>query len=313
VDGSPSARLFPGPGLAVRTDYKAPPAAGAAPPPAEAGEAVGAVGAAGREPLTVKLIDFGAAVFCGSKRAPQCEPHQYIQSRFVRSPEILLGLPYDRAADIWSLGAILFEAATGKVLFPATDQGDLMRHHVQVLGPPPGALLHRAPLADRYFVREADAEDGGLGLSASSRVGMSAGLGLSGSTASLPTPGGSTASLPTPGGPLARKMAPSGRTLRLPVHFGIDRDGNVVPLDVPTHLVRPANSLCLGDHIEPARYARHARAYDHCQDLLLRLLRFEPSERLTPEGALRHAFFSSLAAADPPGLPCPSGTAGSRV
>ncbi len=48
----------------------------------------------------IKLIDFGSA----------CLDYQtvysYIQSRFYRSPEVLLGLPYDCSIDMWSLGCI---------------------------------------------------------------------------------------------------------------------------------------------------------------------------------------------------------------
>lgn len=39
--------------------------------------------------------------------------YQYIQSRFYRSPEVLLGIPYDLAIDMWSLGCILVEMHTG--------------------------------------------------------------------------------------------------------------------------------------------------------------------------------------------------------
>ena len=43
--------------------------------------------------------------------------YQYIQSRFYRSPEVLLGMPYDLAIDMWSLGCILVEMHTGEPLF----------------------------------------------------------------------------------------------------------------------------------------------------------------------------------------------------
>lgn len=33
--------------------------------------------------------------------------YKYIQSRFYRAPEVLLGLPYTTAIDMWSLGCIL--------------------------------------------------------------------------------------------------------------------------------------------------------------------------------------------------------------
>ena len=47
---------------------------------------------------------------------------QYIQSRFYRSPEVLLGLQYSMAIDVWSLGCILVEMHTGEPLFAGQDE-----------------------------------------------------------------------------------------------------------------------------------------------------------------------------------------------
>ena len=51
----------------------------------------------------IKLIDFGSS--CRTKD----RLYTYIQSRFYRSPEIMLGLPYSKAIDMWSLGCVLVE------------------------------------------------------------------------------------------------------------------------------------------------------------------------------------------------------------
>ena len=48
--------------------------------------------------------------------------YQYIQSRFYRSPEVLLGIPYDLAIDMWSLGCILVEMHTGEPLFAGKNE-----------------------------------------------------------------------------------------------------------------------------------------------------------------------------------------------
>lgn len=52
--------------------------------------------------------------------------YQYIQSRFYRSPEVLLGMPYDLAIDMWSLGCILVEMHTGEPLFSGANEVGLM-------------------------------------------------------------------------------------------------------------------------------------------------------------------------------------------
>ena len=54
--------------------------------------------------------------------------YQYIQSRFYRSPEVLLGLPYDLAIDMWSLGCILVEMHTGEPLFAGSNEVRTLRN-----------------------------------------------------------------------------------------------------------------------------------------------------------------------------------------
>lgn len=47
---------------------------------------------------SIKVIDFGSS--CYSHR----RVYTYIQSRFYRSPEVILGVSYGTAIDMWSLG-----------------------------------------------------------------------------------------------------------------------------------------------------------------------------------------------------------------
>lgn len=86
----------------------------------------------------IKVIDFGSS--CKSSR----RMYSYIQSRFYRSPEVMLGLPYSVAIDMWSLGCILVEMHTGEPLFSGTDQFDQMQKIVAILGMVPDDMLHRA-------------------------------------------------------------------------------------------------------------------------------------------------------------------------
>lgn len=49
----------------------------------------------------IKLIDFGTSMFSHETS------YMYIQSRFYRAPEVILGIPYDYSIDMWSLGCLL--------------------------------------------------------------------------------------------------------------------------------------------------------------------------------------------------------------
>lgn len=74
----------------------------------------------------VKVIDFGSSCLSNNQM------YSYIQSRFYRSPEVLLSLPYSTAIDMWSLGCILVEMHTGEPLFSGQDPVDQMQKIVKV-------------------------------------------------------------------------------------------------------------------------------------------------------------------------------------
>lgn len=50
--------------------------------------------------------------------------YTYIQSRFYRSPEVLLGRTYGYQIDMWSLGCLLVELHTGYPLFNGKNEND---------------------------------------------------------------------------------------------------------------------------------------------------------------------------------------------
>ncbi|KAF5277903.1 hypothetical protein FQA39_LY06055 [Lamprigera yunnana] len=93
----------------------------------------------------IKIVDFGSSCQLGQRI------YQYIQSRFYRSPEVLLGIPYDLAIDMWSLGCILVEMHTGEPLFSGANEVDQMNKIVEVLGMPPKPLLDKASKARKFF------------------------------------------------------------------------------------------------------------------------------------------------------------------
>uniref|UniRef100_A0A4Y0BR74 dual-specificity kinase n=1 Tax=Anopheles funestus TaxID=62324 RepID=A0A4Y0BR74_ANOFN len=93
----------------------------------------------------IKIVDFGSSCQLGQRI------YQYIQSRFYRSPEVLLGIPYDLAIDMWSLGCILVEMHTGEPLFSGSNEADQINRIVEVLGMPPKHILDQAHKTRKFF------------------------------------------------------------------------------------------------------------------------------------------------------------------
>ena len=94
---------------------------------------------------SLKVIDFGSACF-HEKRM-----YTYIQSRFYRAPEVILGLSYSTAIDMWSFGCILVELYTGRPMFPGENESEQMQYIMEVLGLPPRHLLEKATRTKLFF------------------------------------------------------------------------------------------------------------------------------------------------------------------
>ncbi|KAJ8952520.1 hypothetical protein NQ318_003316 [Aromia moschata] len=94
---------------------------------------------------SIKVIDFGSSCYSNQR------VYTYIQSRFYRSPEVILGLTYGTAIDMWSLGCILAELYTGYPLFPGENEVEQLACLMEVLGPPPDELISVATRRRLFF------------------------------------------------------------------------------------------------------------------------------------------------------------------
>lgn len=97
-----------------------------------------------------QVIDFGSASIFSEVRYVK-EP--YIQSRFYRAPEILLGLPFCEKVDVWSLGCVMAELHLGWPLYPGNNEYDQVRYICETQGLPKPHLLHAARKAHHFFKR----------------------------------------------------------------------------------------------------------------------------------------------------------------
>ncbi|XP_047202734.1 dual specificity tyrosine-phosphorylation-regulated kinase 4 isoform X3 [Girardinichthys multiradiatus] len=98
-----------------------------------------------RGPGNIKVVDFGSSCY------EQQRVYTYIQSRFYRSPEVILGHPYSMAIDMWSLGCILAELYTGYPLFPGESEVEQIACIMEVLGMPPDDFVQSASRRKLFF------------------------------------------------------------------------------------------------------------------------------------------------------------------
>ncbi|XP_075711777.1 LOW QUALITY PROTEIN: homeodomain-interacting protein kinase 2 [Rhinoderma darwinii] len=104
-----------------------------------------------RQPYRVKVIDFGSA-----SHVSKAVCSTYLQSRYYRAPEIILGLPFCEAIDMWSLGCVIAELFLGWPLYPGASEYDQIRYISQTQGLPAEYLLSSGTKTTRFFNRDGD-------------------------------------------------------------------------------------------------------------------------------------------------------------
>uniref|UniRef100_A0A665TJ12 non-specific serine/threonine protein kinase n=1 Tax=Echeneis naucrates TaxID=173247 RepID=A0A665TJ12_ECHNA len=104
-----------------------------------------------RQPYRVKVIDFGSA-----SHVSKAVCSTYLQSRYYRAPEIILGLPFCEAIDMWSLGCVIAELFLGWPLYPGALEYDQIRYISQTQGLPAEQLLNKGTKTSRFFSKESD-------------------------------------------------------------------------------------------------------------------------------------------------------------
>ncbi|KAF2262830.1 hypothetical protein CC78DRAFT_534476 [Lojkania enalia] len=93
----------------------------------------------------IKVIDFGSSCFENEK------VYTYIQSRFYRSPEVILGMSYGLPIDMWSLGCILAELLTGYPIFPGENEQEQLACIMEIFGPPEKHLIEKSSRKKLFF------------------------------------------------------------------------------------------------------------------------------------------------------------------
>uniref|UniRef100_A0A3P8QV60 Protein kinase domain-containing protein n=1 Tax=Astatotilapia calliptera TaxID=8154 RepID=A0A3P8QV60_ASTCA len=87
-------------------------------------------------PVKVRLIDFGLAC-----PASAVMPGDRVGTVGYSAPEVMLGLPYNEASDMWSLGLVAVELGTGVPLYPGNEDYDVLKFIIETQGQPPDHVL----------------------------------------------------------------------------------------------------------------------------------------------------------------------------
>jgi len=100
---------------------------------------------------SVKLSDFGSAMGVAERVKTD-----YVQPRFYRAPEVILGQAYGTEIDIWSAALTLFELATGRIVFQGKTNNDMIHEMLKVGGAFPKRFATSGDFASRHFTKEGD-------------------------------------------------------------------------------------------------------------------------------------------------------------
>ncbi|KAK4459024.1 kinase-like domain-containing protein [Cladorrhinum samala] len=99
----------------------------------------------------LKICDLGTAIDRSDAATASTEITPYLVSRFYRAPEIILGMPYDYAVDMWSIGCTLYELYTGKILFTGDSNNQMLKNIMEIRGKLSPKLYRRGQLSHMHF------------------------------------------------------------------------------------------------------------------------------------------------------------------
>ncbi len=106
-----------------------------------------------------KVLDFGIAKLRPELGGSATQTGSLLGTPHYMSPEQAMGKPVDLRTDIYAMGVILFECATGRRPFVAESLFDLLRRHVDEAPPPPRSFRPDMPAAFEQVIMYALAKD----------------------------------------------------------------------------------------------------------------------------------------------------------
>ncbi|KAL7672205.1 hypothetical protein ACOME3_007099 [Neoechinorhynchus agilis] len=99
-----------------------------------------------RQPFRVKLIDFGLAI-----ENQTAKSGTVLQNIVYRAPEVLLGLEYSEAIDMWSMGCTLARLFLGYYIYSGLFEYEQVSCIWNAQGPFPAEMLQRSNMLYNFF------------------------------------------------------------------------------------------------------------------------------------------------------------------
>lgn len=213
---------------------------------------------------SVKLCDFGCAM-----RMTERIRTEEVQPRCYRAPEVILGQSYSTQIDMWSAGTTLFEFATGRVLFRGRTNNGVMHEILHVCGAFDKQFACKGEFAPKHFDREGNFRFREPAVEA---------VGLGPVVAATKAAAAAAAAAAARADASAEAVVSMGKFPKPP------KPNRPVALQKLLEEVAPAQGADVSSHKTLLRLLA---------ELVTALLASDPSERLTPEAALKHRFLGS--------------------
>lgn len=105
--------------------------------------------------ILIKVTDFGSACFKDNTF------FTYIQSRYYRAPETIIGYPYSVEIDMWSLGCIAAELYLGEPLFPGSSEYDQLSKIINFIEDLPLHMLKVGKNTKKYYNLKLEKDESG--------------------------------------------------------------------------------------------------------------------------------------------------------
>jgi serine/threonine protein kinase len=198
---------------------------------------------------SIKVIDFGSACY------ELQQTYTYIQSRFYRSPEVLLGLRYTTAIDMWSFGCIVAELYLGLPLFPGSSEYNQLTRITESIGNIPDEMIIGSKHGHRYFNRTTTYSDSNGNIFHFTLKDIKQ---------------------------YSKERKKSEKSSKR--YFSTYNLDELV-LNYP---------IARKDHLSKREKEKEKKIRIHLLDFLKKVLQLNPTERLTPQEAMKHPFISGI-------------------